>query len=138
MRSALAILVLGLSLVACSKPGLVGKWKGSAPGGQGESVTEFKGDNTYVSTIHASQQGMSLDITASGTYKADGEKLSMTISDFKIDESKLDAQTKQMMPLIKGALDQQKNKPMDGTFKLEGDKLTITNGGMPGTYDRVK
>lgn len=101
-------------------------------------VTEFKGDNTYVSDLHASQQGITLDISTSGTYKAEGEKLSMTITGFKIDESKLDAKTKQSLPFITALLEQQKNKPMDGTFKLEGDKLTVSNSGMPGTYDRVK
>ncbi|HLO97911.1 MAG TPA: hypothetical protein VK171_04885 [Fimbriimonas sp.] len=143
MRYALGFVVLCLAIAGCSKPGIVGKWKGSGPGGNGEIITEFKGDNTHSSTITASQGGVELVITSSGTYKAEAEKITMTITDFKIDESKLDAQTKKLMPLIKTALDEQKNKPSEGTFKLEddGNSLNITGAaaaGMVGKFTRVK
>jgi hypothetical protein len=138
MRFAIPFVVLGLALVACSKPGLVGKWKGNAADGKTNDTTEFLPDGKFVSQVHLEQGAMKLDMSASGTYTAEGEKISLTMTDIKIDESKLPAEVKAFLPQIKQGIDGQKGKKMDGTFKIEGDKLTITGSNMNGSYTRVK
>lgn len=138
MRVAIPFVVLGLALVACSKPGLEGKWKGNATDGKTSDVTEFMSGGKFVSKVSLVQGPMTLDLEANGTYTTDKDKISLTMGDVKVDESKLSTEVKAILPAIKKGIEAQKGKKMEGTYKVEGDTLTITGGNMNGTYTRVK
>ena len=95
---------------------------GSMPAGA-KFVVEFKGDGTFVMNCEISQMGIVAKIDSSGTYKMEGEKLSTTISKFIIDDSQISAAYRQV---AKSQLEQMMNKPIEGTFKLEGETGTWT------------
>ena len=83
----LAIAVVALT--ACGGNGIVGKWEASMMGVA--TVTfEFKSDNTYTMTMTSTMEGVTPE-TSSGTYKVDGNKITIdgSESEYKIEGNKL-------------------------------------------------
>jgi len=118
-RAALAACVIPAVVltVGCKKPGLEGKWTGSVSNMQ--STLEFQGGGTFKQTSTAPVVG---SVEATGTYKIEGEKVNITVSDAK-------AGGKSVIAMLPPQMKQQ-----SVTFKVDGDSLTL-NGA---TLTRVK
>lgn len=91
--SLVAVLVLAMSLVACGDSGIVGTWSMTEDGVTSSFTFEKDG------TCKASAMGLEM----SGTYKTDGDKLTITISLLGMESSQ------------------------ECTYKIDGNKLTITD-----------
>lgn len=123
------VLAGGALLLAGCAPSVVGKWQGSFPvAGQSLPITtEFKKDNTISQSISAPMFGQ---VQSNGTYKTEGEKLTVTITQISIGGKDV---TSKLPPQMKSSME------TSGTFKVEGDKLTVTgNNGTPTTFNKVK
>ncbi len=105
--SLVAALVMVMSLVACGgEKGLVGTWEVSADiDGQ-----EISAGYTFESNGDCSVNAMG--ITMDGTYKTDGDKITITVSFMGVETSQ------------------------EGTYKVDGDTLTLTIDGETGTLKR--
>lgn len=67
-------------LAGCGGPSLVGKWDSAvAVQGGGKAVTEFKADNTFSMNLQSPM--LPAAITVSGTYKVEGNKLTINSND---------------------------------------------------------
>lgn len=117
LAAACLVPALVLSL-GCSKPTPVGKWSGnfnSIP-----ATFEFK-DGGQMS-VSASVMGQTANL--SGTWSADGDKLTTSLT------SANPAMILNMIPADK--------RQSTGTFKIDGDTLTLTNAGKSQPLTRVK
>lgn len=121
--TALLIPAIVLTL-GCQKPTLVGKWKGTvdARGGAVEATTEFTKDEKM--TISLTQP---MAMTMSGTYKVSGSNFEMHLTD-------MTAMGRSMK--IPANLSGQMNRT--GTWKVEGDTLSLIAGGKTETFSRIK
>ena len=136
------VILVAASLVGCAKPGIEGKWTTSNPPGlpagtTASATSEFKG-GALTSTMDVSVMGMSMKISGKGTYTLEGDKLTTTMTEAKLDESSLPAAAKPMAPQIQKGIDTGVNKPNAGTIKIDGDTMTFTATNGVTTYTRAK
>ena len=126
---AAAFLIPGVVLsVGCAKKTIVGKWTGSTEYPMLGAVTatiEYKEGGVMTQT--ASTKMGQIDVT--GTYKAEGENLTVTVTDIK-------AGGNSVMAMLPAQAKQGLNTT--ATFKLEGDTLTVTRQGKAQTFTHVK
>jgi hypothetical protein len=117
---ATALVAIALLGAGCKKePSLVGKWTGTMQNQQAEF--EFKADNTM--TI-SSKQGPA-SVVFNGDYKAEGEKVTMTLKDVK-----MQGVPPAMESMAKNALKPMLNKPETNTVKFASDdSVSITGTG---------
>ena len=128
--SAVSTLTLLTLLTGCSKPSLVGKWKGvqniqSPMGAQSVDInTEYKSDGTFAQDVNTKMG----NISVKGTYKVEGDKVTSALSS-------LDAP-----PMIKAVAEPMLKKSINQTtaFKIEGDTLTLSKDSGALTMSRVK
>ena len=120
--AALAALVVSVAAltVGCKKPGVEGKWQGQLQGMS--STIEFKpsGEFTQSSQIPIGT------VEGTGTYKVAGENISLTVTDAKVGGRSVLA----MLPPAQ--------KQQSGTWKREGDSLTLTMGKSSASLTAVK
>ena len=121
LSAALAGLVALSLLAGCSSaPPLVGTWTGkvNSPGGDGEMEMHFDAAGTMSQTTKMTVVGQSISMKINGTYKADKEKIDITVSGIEVLEAP--AQFKEFMEKdATGA----KGKTMNVPYKIEGDTL---------------
>lgn len=121
---------LMLLLTGCHKDTVVGKWSGSTPGPSGAPVTltyNFAEDGKETVDIQTKGGPVSIALNVAGTYKVDGANLTQTITSMTMGTKTFN-------------LPSDKAKPQTEPFKLDGDKMTLTNSqsGQPISLTRVK
>lgn len=139
MRKFALLAVTAIILVACGKKDpLIGKW--NATGGnlpKGVTTTfEFEDGNKLKTAMTGAVMGVEIKIDGNGTYKVEGDKITMTMSEVKLDDSKIPAAFKS------AAKNQIENgdmkKPRTGKLKIDGDTATVTDKAEPLTLTRIK
>ncbi|MBS1728558.1 MAG: hypothetical protein JST51_17715 [Armatimonadetes bacterium] len=123
MRIYRALPLALVCLAGCGGPSLVGKWTmsgASAPPGA-ITIIEFTSDS-FTQTVDMAQP-IQVHAVGKGVYKIQGDKISMTVNDVEIDDSKFPEALK---AAVKGTIDKQKGQTITGTLKIEGDTATIT------------
>jgi uncharacterized protein (TIGR03066 family) len=123
-RLALLITVFAALLLAGCAPSVVGKWKGNvtAQGLQIPVEWEFKQDGTMAQTMSTPAGNVNI----SGNYKVEGSKISLKLTGMEVFGKKAPAAG---MESARGDMD----------FKVEGEKLILTDTGKPPmTLERVK
>ncbi|MDX1935438.1 MAG: hypothetical protein SFU56_22790 [Capsulimonadales bacterium] len=133
----LALLVLPL-LAGCA-PSPVGKWK-MATSANGMTVTgtmEFRQNGTLSQTLNAPMAG---EVKASGTYKTNGDKMEIQVTDVELGQQAMAMVPPAMQDTIRKQIKEgiAKNGKQETTFKIENDKMTLTRDGQSMTMDRVK
>ena len=123
-----ALALTAFAVAGCApKPTIVGKWQGTMtqPSGSINTVMEFTPDGKETITGKATAAGVTVDITAAGTYTVDGTNLTQTLTTMTAHG--------QTMPIPA-------HPPQPAPFTLDGDHLTLTNPGsnQPLTLTRVK
>jgi hypothetical protein len=126
-RMALLLTVFVALLLAGCAPSVVGKWEGSMAGTNGS--LEFKPDGKFEQNFTVPMLPMVGTLSATGTYKVEGDKLSTKTADVMAGGKSIKAL---MPPQLSKQLDQ------NVTFKVEGDKLTLDSGKGTATLTRVK
>lgn len=120
-----ALLIPAIVLtVGCQKPSIVGKWKGTvdARGRATEATTEFSKDEKLTISVTAP-----VALTMTGTYKVTGSNFEMHLTD-------MNAMGRSMkIPASQNAL-----MNRTGTWKVEGDSLSLIAGGKTEQFTRVK
>jgi hypothetical protein len=109
-------------LCGCSGPTIVGKWNGQMDI-QGVSLTtqlDFKEGGAF----HQTSRLPIGEMSATGNYKIDGEKLNMHITSLNLGKSQL--------PVPDSAATQ------NATFKIDGEKMMIMRDGKSMEFNRVK
>lgn len=129
-RMALLLTVFVALLLAGCAPSLVGKWEGNMLGENPMGMSangsmEFKKDGNFEQQITTPMGAL----TATGTYKAEGDKLSMKTNDVMAGGKSIKAM---LPPQLSKQLDQ------NITYKIEGDKMTMDTGKGKATLTRVK
>jgi hypothetical protein len=123
-------------LIGCGGPSLSGKYTmtgdGIPPGGK--IVLDFNGGK-FSQSLDVEQMGMKIHADSTGTYKLDGKKLSMTVTDVKVDDSKLPIQVRE---IVKSQIADSKAKTQESDVKFEGDTVTLTSNGKSATLTKVK
>ncbi len=119
-----------LLLTGCHKDTVVGKWQGTAPGPGAASVAityNFAEDGKETVGIQTQGGPVTFTVNGTGTYKVDGANLTQTITSMT-----MGTQTFNLPP--------GKSQPHTSPFKLDGDKLTLTNSqsGQTMTLTRMK
>lgn len=119
-----------LLLTGCHKDTVVGKWSGTAPGpgGAGFAMTyNFTEDGKETVDIGTQGGPAAFSMNIGGTYKVDGANLTQTITSMTFGSRTI-------------SLPPGKSQPHTGPFKLDGDKMTLTNSqsGQTMTLTRVK
>jgi hypothetical protein len=111
-----------LTLAGCSKPGIAGKWNGTADvaGQKLSSTMEFKPDGT-VTQDSKTPLG---EVNATGTYQTSGENLTIHVDKITAMGKTVDAPPQM--------------KDQTATFKVEGDTLSMTRNGQTVNFTRVK
>lgn len=123
--ASVALLIPAIALtVGCQKPTIVGKWKGTvnARGSAVETTTEFTKDEKMSINLTSP-----VAVTMTGTYKVNGNNFEMHMTD-------MTAMGRSMK--IPAAQAGQMNRT--GTWKVEGDKLSLISGGVTEVFTRVK
>lgn len=126
---AVPALIASVSL-GCAKPTVVGKWQGTVPiPGQGTAVpatVDYKADGT-MEQVMTTPVG---PITVTGTYKVDGDTLTTTGKDIKLNGNALPPMLAARVPASA--------MTNSATFKLDGDNLNMSSGGKDIAFTRVK
>lgn len=128
-------------LVGCSHgPSLVGKWtvSGDKVPKSSKLGMEFTSSG-FTQTTDMEQMGVNIHIDTNGTYTFDGKKLKMTVTDMKLDDSKIPAQYKEIAKsgfAAQAAAAKGKTEEID--VKLDGDTATFTQPKGSATLTRVK
>lgn len=117
---------------------IVGSWEadGIVEDGQTKIIFTFKDDDTFVlsETLSAGQPGEGVDeqetstATGDGTYKIDGDKLTLTYEKISSDGTTYDGQ------MIKDDL---QGQDVEYTYEIKDDTLTLDNDGTTETLKRV-
>ena len=137
--------LFAVALVGCGGPSLSGDYDisgGKMPAGA-KSVANFSGSNVTIKLeLPLPTGGTPLKMDMSGTYTLAGEKLDISITSAKLDESTVPAALKPMIEANKRQMDDLKTK-MSGTVKFEGDVATYTakdekGGDASMTFTKVK
>lgn len=144
LSAALAGLVALSLLAGCSSaPAYIGTWTGKSSMAGADSDIELTfdaaGKMTQVTSVSAQGQAMKLKTNAS--YKAEGEKMSVTINSIEILEAP--AQFKEIM---EKSTEGSKGQTVSVPFKVEGDTLSygpveganIPGGGAAMSFTRKK
>lgn len=121
--------LVGMTLMGCNKePSLVGNWTGQIKGMPTD--VEFTQDGKMVATTSVG----AMKGTLRGTYKVDGEKMTLTANEFKTEgvpaafQQEADRIFKQFI-----------GKPQTGTIKFNTeDEATVSTQDMPMELKRVK
>lgn len=115
--------VFCLALAGCAKPTIVGKWTGNVPiGGRALPGTlDLKSDNTMAMSLTAPMMGA---INATGTYSSEGDNLTVTATSATI------AGKSFQLPA--------NMRTNTSPFKLDGDKMTLTQNGQSFELTRSK
>lgn len=127
---ALALLVV----CGCKKgPSFVGTWT-TELAGVGPQQVVLNEDKSLSASASKSVGGLTIKVTAKGTWSNTDNDFTMTISDIK---------TEGLPPALQSTADAQiatiKGKPQTGTYKWNGDdEFTITSGTTTQDFKRVK
>lgn len=127
MRALMAFLLMAATLVAlvgCNNRSIVGTWNGSQAGVPAEMTFGSDGSLKVVATAGG------LSITGDGTYKMEGDKLTMTMTSMNVPGLDL-------IPGAKEQMDSFLNKPNEVTVVWVSDKeLKVTNDTGEQTWTR--
>lgn len=131
VKQALFIL-FAMSLVSCGKTSLVGKWHKS----KGNYTIDFteQRDFKYEGTL--SEPPHYYQFKTSGKYKFDSNTVTLAITDYAIDESRLNGASKTNLAQIKASFDELKTHSLVATYTIDGDILMLSGQGITGTYMR--
>lgn len=126
----LALALLAFAPAGCGhKDTIVGKWQGTVtqPGGSMNSTFEFTPDGKETISGQANAGGMTMNISAGGTYKVDGANLTQTLTTMTMGNRTMPIPATQV-------------RPQSSPFTLDGDHLTLTNpaGKQSLTLTRIK
>ena len=115
MKRLLPIALLAALAFGCSQSDpLVGTWTGSL-GGQNMEL-RFDANGKFTQTVSTGPMTM----TGSGTWKREGENLSLSPTEFKVD-----GMQGQMKAQVEAAAKQQMGKPQTASYKIDGNKLEL-------------
>lgn len=134
-----SLALIPLALAGCGKKDpFIGKWSVSGkeiPQGMNATM-EFTDGGKVKMAMSGNIMGMELKVDGNGTYTVDGDKITTTISDMKLDDSKLPPAFKAQAKA--GLENSELKKPQTSTFKAEGETITLTGKDGSTTLTKVK
>jgi hypothetical protein len=131
--------LIPLASVGCGKKDpFIGKWNVSGakmPPGL-TATMEFQEGNKLKMGMNGNIAGMEIKVDGTGTYKVEGEKITTTVSEMKLDDSKLPAAFRAQAKA--GLENSEMKKPQTSTFKIEGETITLNGSDGTTTLTKVK